>query len=128
MSIICLTAKIKGLASESQKLTYKIKNVKSSNLELKKRISTIWWCSVYKRDLGIDTRHHLLAYAFIKNIPYSKVESKCEIKPSIDKILKIVMSVGYIRRLSPRTGQLLISSRTEEKMKEELQTWLNGGI
>lgn len=127
MSIICLTAKIKGLASESQKLTSDIKS-KKHKLDKASYQSKYWWYYSHKRELGIDTRHHLLAYAFIRNIPYCKVENKCEIKPSVDKIFKVVSTVGYILRPSPRTGSMIISSRSEEKMKEEIQAWLAGGV
>jgi hypothetical protein len=47
-----------------------------------------------KLAVSVDIRHHLLAYAFMKGVPYVKLEAKCreDNKPSVDKILEIINS------------------------------------
>lgn len=37
-----------------------------------------------------EQRHSLLAYAFIRNVPYKVVENKAEQKPNVKKIIKIL--------------------------------------
>lgn len=67
-----LIAKIKGLANEKQRL------------KKKKRDTYV---------LSVLTRHHLLAYAFLRKIPYNSVEIKCNKynKPNEKILCKIVL-------------------------------------
>jgi len=46
--------------------------------------------AITKMIIGLDVRHHLLAYAFLRNIPYLSVEKKCNRKPDAESILQIV--------------------------------------
>ena len=50
--------------------------------------------AILKRDIGIEARHHMLAYAFVRDVPYLSVERKCraENKPDAERILQIVNS------------------------------------
>ncbi len=124
MSIICLKAKIKGLALESKKLTSSIKS-KKHKLDAASYKSKHWWYCVHKRDLNIEARYHLLAYAFIRNVPYIKLESKCEIKPLVDKIFKVISNIGYILpRNHSDTGPMIVYSCSEDKIKEGIKSWL----
>lgn len=79
-----LIGKIKGLSSESRK---------ARNLILKSNFDPKKWELAYRKYIvGIDIRHHLLAYAFLKGKPYSKLEQNCrqDNKPSIELIFKII--------------------------------------
>lgn len=79
-----LVGKIKGLAIESQKARTCLHKARSpeatSDLAIRKKI------------VGIDIRHHLLAYAFLRGIPYHDVERTCAGNnlPKPDFIYKIV--------------------------------------
>lgn len=80
----CLIGKIKGLAEE----------VKRARVRLRKGRSEMYKQNVAmtKRFIGSEARHHLLAYAFMKHVPYALVEQKCaeDNKPHPDCILDIV--------------------------------------
>jgi len=54
--------------------------------------SRYFWSIDYKRwDLKEEIRHHLLAYGFIRNVPYKNIERKCgeDNHPSFRKISDI---------------------------------------
>lgn len=81
---ILLVGKIKGLSEESKhtrQLILKAKNEKR-----------VWQCAYTKRIIGLDIRHHLLAYAFMRGEAYHTLEKKCSVdhKPNASAILQIV--------------------------------------
>lgn len=79
-----LIGKIKGLANESKKARVRILKAKKetavSNLAFRKYV------------VGIDIRHHLLAYAFLQGRPYRSLEKKCakDNMPSPDLVWKVI--------------------------------------
>lgn len=82
-----LIGKINGLAAQSRGATNHIRKAKA-----KKNTSKIWQLAYRKHVVGIDVRHHLLAYAFLRGVPYRKVESKCGEfnQPRADLIFKVI--------------------------------------
>ena len=80
----CLIGKIKGLSLESRKIRSRID--KSKKIEYKVRLITL------KNDIGKYSRHHLLAYAFLRGKLYISVEKKCQVKPNPELIFEIVHS------------------------------------
>ena len=78
-----LIGKIRGLSEESKKARTRIKKVATEKK---------WPIAYRKHIIGITTRHHLLAYAFLRGIPYRKVEAKCGVfnNPSAHEIFKVV--------------------------------------
>jgi hypothetical protein len=79
-----LIGKINGLAAQAKKTRNRIKTAKTEQ--------RVWRLAYRKHVVGIDIRHHLLAYAFLRGTPYRKVESKCGEfnKPSADLIFKVI--------------------------------------
>jgi hypothetical protein len=79
-----LIGKINGLASESKRARSRIKRAETP--EEKYPITN------RKQWIGYNTRYHLLAYAFLRGIPYRKVEAKCGEynSPNAGEIFKIV--------------------------------------
>jgi predicted transcriptional regulator len=129
MLLNLLTAKIKGLAAESQKINKTFQKIKQSNIELEKRIRELYWISQKKLYTKDYIRSHYLAYAFIKNTPYSKLERKCNAKPNIDKILEIVLEMGYILREDIKTGKLRKYHYYKDqgpKVKSKITSWMKG--
>lgn len=41
-----------------------------------------------------EARHTLLAYSFLRGVPYKAVESKCHTKPDWNKVQKMVIKYG----------------------------------
>ena len=82
----CLIGKIKGLAVESKRTRTRLLHSKSDQ--------AVWRLSYRKRIVGIDIRHHLLAYAFLRGTPYSMLERTCreDNKPDANLIFKIVQA------------------------------------
>lgn len=64
-----LIGKIKGLALES-------KRARAGILKTKKE-EAAYNLAARKQLIGIDIRHHLLAYGFLRGIPYQKLERHC---------------------------------------------------
>jgi hypothetical protein len=79
---ICLKAKIKGLSAEAIILR---KKHKTASKEDKFHFYNL------KQYIKRDVRHHNLAYAYLRGIPYNALERSCNEKPNPDLILKIVM-------------------------------------
>jgi hypothetical protein len=79
-----LIGKIKGLAIESKKARARIMKAKKEQ--------AVWNLASRKRVVGIDIRHHLLAYAFLRGIDYKRVERSCakDNLPNAGSIFKIV--------------------------------------
>ena len=77
-----LIGKIKGLAGESKRARQRL---------IKAKVETAANALAYrKRVVGIDIRHHLLAYAFLRGTPYAKLEKNCREKPLAHAILQVV--------------------------------------
>lgn len=79
-----LVGKIKGLAQESKKARARILKAKKEE--------AVWNLASRKRVVGIDIRHHLLAYAFLQGRGYHSVERSCakDNLPNAGKIFQIV--------------------------------------
>ena len=92
----CLVGSIKGLASESKLIRHRLHSSKSD--ERKNSFAES------RKFLGLHTRHHLLAYAYLKGIPYFKIESKCreDNKPDAKLICNILAMYLYYP-LDPET-------------------------
>jgi len=78
-----LRIKIKYLAEEARIIRKEEVKTKSSLVRLNLRL--------HRLDIvRYEQRHSLLAYAFIRGIPYKKIENKSYEPPRISKILKIL--------------------------------------
>lgn len=84
VSKFVLIGKIKGLAQESKKTRSRILKAKKEE--------AVWNLASRKRVVGIDIRHHLLAYAFLQGRSYRSVERNCaeDNLPNASKIFQIV--------------------------------------
>lgn len=105
-SKFCLIGKIKGLAVESKRARNRL--LKSTSDKAICRLA------YRKRIVGIDVRHHLLAYAFLRGESYSSLEKKCrsDNKPKASLILEIAKQhVPYF------SGSL-----------ENVEQWLTGEV
>ena len=80
-----LIGKIKGLANEARRARTSI-----DKHAAKKNNKGVWASAYRKYVIGIDTRHHLLAYAFLRGVPYLTVEKKCAKDPTASLIYKVV--------------------------------------
>src|ERR1035438_3333798 len=84
----CLISKIKGMSEGIKHTKSLLQNLEKDCLFNAFNTSNI--------ALSIDVRHHLLAYAFMRGVPYAKLESKCTYKPNPNKIISIILyHVGY---------------------------------
>jgi hypothetical protein len=109
-SKILLIGKIKGLAGEvkhTRKLLLKAKTEKR-----------VWQCAHTKRIIGLDIRHHLLAYAFMRGEAYHNLEKKCrpEHQPNAESILQIVHA--HLPWFQSKTKWTV----------ERVQDWLKGEV
>ena len=107
---ILLIGKIKGLAEES-------KHTRQLMLKAKTE-KRVWQCAYTKRVIGLDIRHHLLAYAFMRGEAYHTLEKKCrpEHKPNAESILQIVHA------------HLPYPQQTKAYVLEKIQAWLKGEV
>ena len=80
----CLVGKINGLSAAVKKARIRIFKAKTEESKNNRAITKLF--------IGNQVRHHLLAYAFLRNIPYFSVERKCrsESKPCPESILQII--------------------------------------
>jgi hypothetical protein len=100
----CLIGKIKGLSIESKQVRKRfLKNPKRGSL------------SYCKQVLGVNIRHHLLAYGFMRGVPYAVLEPKC--REGNEPLPKSILTV-VLAHLSPYQH----SAWTEERVCK----WLNG--
>ena len=81
--LICLKAKIKGLAeagSRSRKLI---------NATAEEKRGGHW---SMKRKIGVDARHHIVAYGLLRGISYEQIEPWCGVfnPPSAETVLNII--------------------------------------
>lgn len=115
-----LIGKINGLAAQSKKTRVRIKKAKTEQ--------KVWRLAYRKHVMGIDIRHHLLAYAFLRGTPYHKVEPKCGKfnQPYADKIFKIIEQhapywVSYEFR-----GPGTYGVKSYKPTLNDVQAWLSG--
>jgi len=107
---ILLIGKIKGLAQESKHTRKLLLKAKSE-----KRVEQ---CAYTKRVIGLDIRHHLLAYAFMRGEAYHTLEKKCrpEHQPNAEAILQIVHA------------HLPYPQQTKGSVLEKIQAWLKAEV
>lgn len=112
-----LIGKIKGLANEARRARISI-----DKHAAKKNDKGVWASAYRKYVIGIDTRHHLLAYAFLRGTPYLTVEKKCATEPTASLIYKVVEAhaPSYVLDDRGRWGQSY--HVTEDSVKQ----WLKG--
>jgi len=81
-----LIGKINGLSNEVKRARRKI--FSTDNVTRRCR------AAYRKRILGVDVRHHLLAYAFLRGKPYSQIERSCreDNKPSVELIVRAAIA------------------------------------
>lgn len=106
-SRFCLIGKIKGLAVESKRARNRLLKSKSDK--------AVWSLQQRKRIVGIDVRHHLLAYAFLRGAEYISIEKKCreDNLPNVTTILDIVLL--HIPN---------VPKQWEEQYKSKIEKWL----
>jgi hypothetical protein len=113
-----LIGKINGLSEQSKKTRIRFKEAKTPE----KRYSLYY----RKRVIGTNSRHHLLAYAFLRGISYHKIEAKCDESnsPIANDIFKIVEqhAPNYIP-YNPydKSGGISYSVKVEDVI-----SWLDG--
>lgn len=108
-----LKIKIKSLAAEASiihrdELKYKAKSKLPINEELESSIKASLvlrrekarnaWLSLKRHRTSIvrdETRWSLLAYGYLNNTPYKKMEAKCWESPDWDKVARIILSFNY---------------------------------
>lgn len=112
-----LIGKISGLASQTKRARNLIVKAKTQ-----KAISDLMF---RKYTVGIDVRHHLLAYAFLRGVPYKSVEKTCaeNNKPLAKLILKL------IEDHAPTWVRSDLSAKMEryEFSANDVDNWLAGG-
>ena len=103
-----IVSKIKGLAAEIKRINQAIKENKKDNR---------WQWQGIKHALATDARHHQLAYAYLRGVPYKFVEISCgeHNKPSLLQLLRILEANGWVY-YRDTSNQLLV----EEWLKAEL--------
>lgn len=108
-SKFCLIGKIKGLAVEARRARVRLLKSKSDKV--------VWSLSHRKRLVGIDTRHHLLAYAFLRGDAYLLLEKRCreDNKPKSKLILEIVQQ--HVPEYEIKNGWWSL---------EKIENWLKG--
>lgn len=87
---VSLIGKIKGLAAEARHARGQMKKSKESDNETR-----YYKYRNVKEYVRHDARHHVLAYAYMRGVPYSVLENKCNTKPIPEKILNVVMMHSY---------------------------------
>lgn len=87
-----LIGKINGLSDDVRRTRFHL-------VKREKAKKTTWVLAARKRAVGIDIRHHLLAYAFMRGKLYSELEKNCreDNRPDSYKILEIVKCHGHER-------------------------------
>jgi len=114
-----LIGKINGLADQSKKARIHIKKAKTEQ--------RVWKLAYRKHVVGIDIRHHLLAYAFLRGKPYRKVEAKCSEfnKPYPYLIFKVIEQHApyYVSYQFRESG---VGVRNYQPTLNDVQGWLSG--
>ena len=98
VGLISLRAKIKGFEATAKQI---LKEANKNSGQAKSNLKGL------KGSLGYITREHLIAYALIRKIPYSKVENKNleNNQPNAEKILKIIEEHDFYAQLDEGTNR-----------------------
>lgn len=118
-----LIGKINGLAAQTKKTRGRIRKAKA-----KKDTSRIWRLAYRNHVMGIDIRHHLLAYAFLRGVPYRKVEGKCGEfnQPRADLIFKVIEQHApyYVHYTFENLGRKLPGFKSFKPTVNDVHVWL----
>jgi hypothetical protein len=114
-----IVAKVKGFAEEA-----KLNRLRKKIAARKEKPLTYY--QLVENSLGYDARHHLIAYAFIKGIPYKKVEGKCTLAPDVKKLVAIVKDNRHFIQHHPsgNTFWQYAAFMEDEKITALITTWL----
>lgn len=113
-----LIGKINGLSQQAKRARTRLRSGKAKQP---------WVFAIRQNVIGSDVRHHLLAYAFLRGVPYHNIESSCreDNKPKPAAIYKIVEqhAPNYIP-YNPydKSGGASYSVKVEDVI-----VWLDGG-
>lgn len=121
-----LKVKLKSLAAEAKIIRAEEKKAKKyKNQELLSGLE------LHRKDVVRSAaRHTLLAYAFIRGVPYKKVEAKCAKAPDLKRIMAMVQKYGpacsRIAHFNPENSGMWHSSTKAlyEEEKARLSEWL----
>ena len=127
-----LVGKIKGLSEETKRL----KKKPFHKIDRYGTDTGLILTQSILNGIRIDTRYHLLTYAFLRNVlsgtvPYCKIEKTCRIKPSADKIAKMLLAYSPFTHMvrghnctypSPVWRQ----EKHLDQLTEEVSKWLAG--
>lgn len=76
--------------------------------------------------LKLEARHTMLAYAFIRRIPYYAVESKCNEKPYLYLLKRIITGLGVGRKAyGTYFSYDWLSLLSRDELDKELTEWLS---
>src|ERR1700676_4560282 len=92
-----MTSQLRPIVAQIKGLTQEIKRTKAST-----KFSHHSLKQMALFGLKWRARHTMLAYAFIRRIPYSVVESKCNEKPSTIQLTRTIIGLGIGRQWSHR--------------------------
>lgn len=122
-----LKVKLKSLAAEAKII--RAEEERAKKYKDQELLSGLEW---HRKDVVRSAaRHTLLAYAFIRGIPYKKVEAKCEKAPDLKRIMSMIQKYGpmfwKIAHYNPDQNAHTWHSSTREAYEEEksrLSEWL----
>lgn len=113
-----LIGKINGLSAESKRARLRLRHVDQEK--------NPWFIVQRHRLLGIDIRHHLLAYAFLRGLPYQKVETTCRANhlPKPKAIYQIVAT--HAPAFVPYDFKARTGGQSFIVTEEDIVKWLQG--
>lgn len=114
MSIVCLVGKVKGLIQETYYFKKKIAWCNANERNTKSLLEV-------RKDLKSDTRHHLLAYAFMTSGKYHDLEQRCLVRPDVEKIRLIVRSNLKVNSIHTRA----LFKDSDEELKAKIINWIS---
>jgi hypothetical protein len=111
-----LIGKINGLSQQA----------KRARVCLRSKCKQPWIFAIRQNVIGSDVRHHLLAYAFLRGVPYHSIEATTreDNKPQSEKIYKIIEqhAPNYI----PYNHYDKSGGGSYSVKVEDVAAWLNG--
>lgn len=115
-----LIGKINGLAIESRKAR--------SGITKAKKEEDVWNLASRKRMIGITTRYHLLAYAFLRGVSYRSVEKSCaeDNLPNASTIFQIIET--HAPKWIPPDPIAHTSGRWYSPTLGDVNVWLAGAV
>ena len=126
-----LVSKIKGLSQEIKR--QKNRPIKSPDKE-NGYSDEKFWAQRVKLELKIDARHHMLALAFLRNIPYKKVERNTKSLPNVRSIFLILQQYAPIGRITytdpihPDKGGIRVKMIQSDELSPAIVFWLSTDI